>query len=278
MIKTILLVLDGQDADHASIDLVLRWSSDFGATLVGLGLLDESLVNPPEPVPLGGAEAKRTRDAARMNKQRQAVEHSRAAIAARCAQENVPFKPFDPVGLPVEEVAGEAQRYDLIVVPRPEPDDTDSIEEGSTAALWAILRATPRPVVAVPAQATPGKSIVIAYDGSLQAARAVQAFESSGLAAKHPLYVVAIDDDPEEAARRGSRAIDFLACHDRSAKLHTVTCTSSPSEHLMETAQSLNAGLIVMGAYGRRRIFEFFLGSVTRAMLAECPIPLFLYH
>ena len=65
MIKTILAVLDGQDAAHASIDLALRWSSDFGATLVGLGVLDESLISPAEPVPLGGGEAKRTLDAAR---------------------------------------------------------------------------------------------------------------------------------------------------------------------------------------------------------------------
>jgi nucleotide-binding universal stress UspA family protein len=278
MIKTILAVLDGQDSDHASIDLALRWSSELGATLVGLGLLDENIINPPEPVPLGGGEAKRSRDAARMEKQRQIVEQSLASIATRCADEKVAFKPFDPIGLAAEEIALEAQRYDLIVMPRHEPDDTDSFEQGSTAALWAILRATPRPIVAVPAQAVPGQSIVIAYDGSLPAARALQAFEASGLAARHPLYVVAIDDDPEQAARVGGRAIDFLARHNLPAKLHTVLCSSSPSEHLMETAHSLNAGLVVMGAHGRPRIVEFFLGSVTQAMLSECPIPLFLDH
>jgi nucleotide-binding universal stress UspA family protein len=278
MIKSILVILDGQDADHASIDLALRWSTDFGATVVGLGVLDEDLVNPLEPVPLGGGEAKRTLDTARMDKQRKLVATSLAAIAARCARDHVNFKPFDPVGLSVDEIALAAQRYDLIVMPRPEPDDTDSIEEGSTAALWAILRNTPRPVVAVPTEAAPGDSIVIAYDGSLQAARALQAFESSGLAARHPLHVVSIDDDPEEAARRSSRAVDFLAFHDLAAKLHALPCTATQSDHLMQTARSLNAGLVVMGAYGRSRIYEFFLGSVTQAMLAECPMPLFLYH
>jgi len=278
MIKTILAVLDGQDAEHASIDFALRWSSDFGATLVGLGVLDEGLVNPPEPVPLGGGEAKRARDAARMQKRRLAVEHGLSAIAARCACEQVAFKPLEPVGLPVENILLEAQRCDLIVMPRHAADVTDSLEEGSNAALWTILRATPRPVVAVPTQASPGDAVVIAYDGSLQAARALQAFESSGLAAKHPLHVVSIDDDSDEATRRGSRAIEFLAFHDLPAQLHVVPCTATQAEHLMETARGLNAGLVVMGAYGRPRIYEFFLGSVTQAMLAECSIPLFLYH
>ena len=97
-----------------------------------------------------------------------------ATIAARCLKDKVTFKQTDLVGLPVEEMTLNAQRYDLIVMPRHEPDDTDSIEEGSTAALWAILRTTPRPVVAVPDQVPPGEAIVIAYDGSLQAARGVR--------------------------------------------------------------------------------------------------------
>ena len=213
-----------------------------------------------------------------MNKQRLAVEQGLSAIADRCAREKVAFQPLEPVGLPVDEILLESQRCDLIVMPRHEPDETDSFEKGSTAALWAILRATPRPVVAVPAQAAPGEAVVIAYDGSLPAARALQAFESSGLAAKHSLHVVSIDDDPEEATRRGNRAIDFLANHELSAELHAVPCTATQSEHLMETARGLNAGLVVMGAYGRPRIYEFFLGSMTQAMLTECPIPLFLYH
>ncbi len=33
-----------------------------------------------------------------------------------------------------------------------------------------------------------------------------------------------------------------------------------------------------MGAYGQPSLREFFLGSVTRRMLAECPVPLFLFH
>jgi nucleotide-binding universal stress UspA family protein len=33
-----------------------------------------------------------------------------------------------------------------------------------------------------------------------------------------------------------------------------------------------------MGAYGQPVLREFFVGSVTRTALGECPIPLFLYH
>jgi nucleotide-binding universal stress UspA family protein len=33
-----------------------------------------------------------------------------------------------------------------------------------------------------------------------------------------------------------------------------------------------------MGAYGQPTMHEFFVGSVTRSMLVESPVPLFLSH
>jgi nucleotide-binding universal stress UspA family protein len=47
---------------------------------------------------------------------------------------------------------------------------------------------------------------------------------------------------------------------------------------LIGACRELQAGLVVMGAYGLSILYEFFLGSVTRTMLAESPAPLFLYH
>ena len=47
---------------------------------------------------------------------------------------------------------------------------------------------------------------------------------------------------------------------------------------ILDQVQQLDAGLLVMGAYGQPVLREFFLGSVTRKVLEECPVPLFLYH
>jgi nucleotide-binding universal stress UspA family protein len=227
---------------------------------------------------LGAGEAKRTLDAVRLHQRRLDVEACLSALATRCAKEQVAFKPLESIGLTAEEINFESQRFDVIVMPRQFPDATDSVAQASMNALYNILHATPRPVVAVRNGAPAGEAAVVAYDGSLQAARALQAFEASGLATKLPVHVVSIDDDPREAARRGSRAIDFLTYHEVPAKLHAVPRITSPAEQLLEIASGLNAGLLVMGAYGRPRIYEFFLGSVTKTVLAKCSIPLFLYH
>jgi nucleotide-binding universal stress UspA family protein len=42
--------------------------------------------------------------------------------------------------------------------------------------------------------------------------------------------------------------------------------------------QQVDASLLVMGAYGRSPLRECFGHSVTRTLLRESPVPLFLYH
>ena len=45
---------------------------------------------------------------------------------------------------------------------------------------------------------------------------------------------------------------------------------------IVDTARSLRVGLIVMGAYGRNRITEFFLGSNAAAVVRTSPIAVLL--
>jgi len=278
MFKSILLVLGEEGTKHASVDLALRWAEMADALLVGLGIVDTAAVHPVEAVPLGAGQAKRELDAARLTHERHDVENRLSALAVRCAQAHVAFKPLEHVGRPSVDILLEAQRFDLIVMPRHTQYFHTVTENGFGKALWEVLRAAPRPVIAVPDHATTGTSVVIAYDGSVQAARALQAFTASGLAANRCIHVVSLDQDPVEAARRGDRAIEFLASHSIEATLHPESDQPHTAEQLMEHAYRLDAGLLVMGAYGQPRVCEFVLGSVTRALLSNCTIPLFLYH
>ena len=69
----------------------------------------------------------------------------------------------------------------------------------------------------------------------------------------------------------------------RATTRSTRSCTHwlrrrPPAEVILEQVRRLKAGLLVMGAYGQPALREFFLGSVTRKVLEESPVPLFLYH
>ena len=52
----------------------------------------------------------------------------------------------------------------------------------------------------------------------------------------------------------------------------------SPSDAILGQAAEMNADLIVMGAYGHARLREIILGGVTRDLLKQSGVPLFLAH
>lgn len=280
MLKSILLVVDGRFATHASIDLAIGWAREAGGTLGVLGIIDEDKVYTREAVPLGGAQAKREADASRYETQRARIEACLAEIGRQCKHQGVSYAPRNALGEPAEEIALEAQRYDLLVIPHDlsRPDVSNEAEAGLGQTLWSLLHGTPRPVVAVADEKPIGGSIVIAYDGSVQAARTVQLFEATGWGAERPVHVVSYGDNAQSAAQCGQRAIDFLAHHGITATLHADASRGKVGDQLIEQAQALDAGLIVMGACGRSRVQEFLLGSVSRRVLDRCGLPLFLYH
>ena len=186
-------------------------------------------------------------------------------------------KLLEDVGAPAEKIVLEAQRYDLIVLGRRTYFQRGP-HEGPEDTLTQVLKRSPRPVLTVPDSVREGRCVMVAYDGSLQAARALQAFQSTGLDEGREVVVVSIDPDHVEAARRADRAAEFLRFHDIKAVTQPVASSASPAAVILEQVVRLDPGLLVMGAYGQPRWREFMLGSVTKSVLEVNPVPLFLHH
>jgi nucleotide-binding universal stress UspA family protein len=277
MMRGILLGLDGSAYGEAAVELGVRWAKRFNALLVGLAVVDEPTIRRPEPVPLGAGAFKQHRDETLMADARRRVRELLGRFSVRCAQESVSAKVLEDTGVPHEQILLEAQRYDAILLGKQTYFHFQT-QTGPCETLTKVLRSAPRPVVTVPEQPGEGKSIVVAYDGSLQAARALQAFEASGLHALGEVHVAAVDPVRVEAAVRADRARDFLERHGVRVRPLAIESSASPGEVLLEQVRKLDAGLLVMGAYGRAKIVEFFLGSVTRTILKEASVPVFLYH
>jgi nucleotide-binding universal stress UspA family protein len=149
---------------------------------------------------------------------------------------------------------------------------------GPCDTLDKVLHSPPRPVVATPDALNEGTTAVIGYDGSLQASRTLAAYVSTGLAAAYENAVVTIDTDYEEAARIAERAIDYLALHGVTVKPRPVETRLDPASILLDHARQMNAGLVVMGAFGHSPLREFFFGSTTRGVLRDSKVPVMLYH
>jgi len=144
--------------------------------------------------------------------------------------------------------------------------------------LQNVLRQSSRPVVAVPDTIRDGKSILIAYDGSPQVDRALQAFGTLGLAGGDEAHVLSIHGDHATAEQQARQAVDFLKSHGIRAFPHSAEPTASVDKIILGTIQQLQAPLLVMGACGRSVWREYVFGSTTTNVLEASPVPLFLCH
>jgi nucleotide-binding universal stress UspA family protein len=276
MLKSILIGLDGSAYSTSAIELGIRWAQRFDALLVGLGVIDEPAIRASEAVPLGGLYFKEHRDDVRMREARVKVEQFLERFALRCAEAGVPAKLLEDLGLPWEQILVEAQRYDLILLGQQTYFHFET-QQAACDTLHRVLKNSPRPVVTVPEKLAGGSTVLIAYDGSLQAARVLQAFQASGLHEGKDIHIISVADDHVEAARHAGRAAEFLGFHGIKAAVHPLS-SGPPAEVILEQARQQDAGLLVLGAYGQPTLREFLLGSVTRSILKEARTPLFLYH
>jgi nucleotide-binding universal stress UspA family protein len=272
-----LVGLDGSTYSTAAVDLGIRWAREFDALLSGLGIIDEPTIRRPEPVPLGAGAFKVQRDEALVADARRQVDLFLEHFTSRCAEAGVTCRLLKSIGPPREQILTEAQRCDVILLGKQTYYHFET-QEGPDETLRDVLKNTPRPVVTVPESLADGASTVIAYDGSLQAARALQLFQLLKPHGQQPVHIVAVHADTSEAERRAGCAAEFLGLHGIEAERHALATSSRPELALVEEVHRLGAGLVVMGAYGKPAVREFFFGSVTRAMLREKSAPLFLYH
>src|SRR5690606_11027872 len=170
-------------------------------------------------------------------------------------------------GNPEEELGKEAQRHDLVIVGKREVPETNR-DPAPSRTLTGILRHAPRSVVVAGGNLAGEGPILVAYDGSLQAAHALVSFVASCVHAGDPIHVLGVGDDTAEMEETLQRAMDYLALHGREAQAHVLPVGSGVADTLAEAVNRFSASLLVMGVYGEPRVKELLFGSVTRSILA----------
>jgi nucleotide-binding universal stress UspA family protein len=276
MLRGILVGLDGTPFSDAALTLGLQWAKAANAILAGQTVIDRPGLNAAGIV-AGSGYFKLAVDDKKLAEEKAAADQLLDAFESRCTTAGVTGKRLQEVGDPASSILAQAQRYDLILLgqetrfkamPGGSPCDT----------LDKVLHSPPRPVVAAPASLGEGKTAVIGFDGSLQASRTLAAYVSTGLASVYENVVVTIDTEFEEATRTAERAVDYLALHGVPVKPRPVETRLDPASILLDHASQLQAGLVVMGAFGHSPLREFFFGSTTRGVLRDSKVPVMLYH
>jgi nucleotide-binding universal stress UspA family protein len=95
----------------------------------------------------------------------------------------------------------------------------------------------------------------------------------------HILHVSEVQEEPQ-GSPPAERLAEFLRRHGMKPEVNKLSSNGrDPVEVLLATAErNLQAGLLVMGAYGHSRAREFIFGGFTRTVLHDAPLPVLLSH
>ncbi|MGH6951986.1 MAG: universal stress protein, partial [Vitreimonas sp.] len=174
------------------------------------------------------------------------------------------------------ELAGvQSRRTGLTILLRPRGAPDAPLR---TAMFERVLFESGRPVLLVPPgwrQKTLGRTILVAWNGSREATRAL-ADAQPLLAAAENVFLVTIQGEI-----RGGLAIADIAAYLRRLGLRCQQRTVPRSERatiaaLLEECDAVGADLMVMGGYGHSRLQEKLFGGVTQSLVATSPTPLLI--
>ncbi len=271
MLKSMLVVIDLSPCSASAIELGLEWAKALRARLTGLAVIHEPPVHPMELESMG------VTDEQWLGEVRQKTGQLLEEFVEKCAETGVACEAIQEAGVPHEVILREAQRHDLILMGHA-LDFTPGLNDEPEEALWNVIKRESRPVAIAPAKREVGSSVVVAFNDSPQADRALQAFAASGLDFGEEVVVLCASTDQADAAGRAERAVDFLTSHGIHAVAHAGPRAGLTPRTILDEVRQRGARLLVMGAYGHSTVREFLVGSTTSAVLRDCPAAILLCH
>ncbi|MBB5575925.1 MULTISPECIES: universal stress protein [Rhizobium] len=179
-----------------------------------------------------------------------------------------------------EDIAKRALYADLTLVGRQAAQDQDLCKRILDGALFQ----SPTPVLFNPVDRIPNltpRSVLIAWDSRMEAARAVQQalpmLQTAGEV--HVTLIDPIATESNSGEEPGADIATYLARHGVSVAVDVVSGGGrTVDETLKQHAVDVAAELVVMGAYSHSRLREIIFGGVTQAMLETAKLPIFWSH
>jgi nucleotide-binding universal stress UspA family protein len=278
MVRDLMVHLDGSGDDDIRLEFGRAIAAEHRAQLIGLFtnlLPDFSIAMPIE----AGAPALLDIVSELEDRARKDGDQTAARLRERLSALQVPveLRRLDDTFASLNaRTAEEARCADLFLATRPHGE--------SDGPVWVdlvetVLFGSGRALLLLPpgyARKTPLRTILVAWNGSREAARALREAMSFIEKASRTVLLV-VDAKPGE--RLASQVRSHLARYGVAAELVFAKSDGrAVSDVILDQAQRLSADLVVMGGYGHMRVREQVFGGTTLEMLSRSGTPILLAH
>lgn len=175
----------------------------------------------------------------------------------------------------LDETLREAMHHDLVVMAREAELPLERITGILMQSGRPLLLAPPKPAAVI------GQKVAIAWKAGPEAARALTAASSILSQARQVAILCISENEISDVDDRASAALLEKQLRWHGVQVDLVMECDHPgptSAKIREMAYTSDADLLVMGAYGHSRVREFVFGGVTRDIIADCALPVLMFH
>lgn len=278
--RSILVTVDDTPSAVAARGMAVALARQCGAEVRGVTALDVSDLEHAEPVPIGGVQYAYDR----LQHRKKLADERRARITElpdefrrSLANEGMDAHCSLMEANVRDGLLRMIETCDLVVTGRDAEFHLEPVE-GLTPLVHHVVAKGCRPVVVTGPEWVEKGPVLVAYDGSPPAAKALQVAALMRIFGPSRARILSIGREQSAAQSVAERAGSFLAMHGVETDLEAVATSESPAEILLRRASETGARLLVMGAFGHRGVREILFGSTTRHLFDNAPVPLFIYH
>ncbi|MFO1055526.1 MAG: universal stress protein [Dongiaceae bacterium] len=276
-LRDLLVTIDPSDAGNARMELALKLAKRHHARLLGYYVYPAA--RPPRAAAglmgaIGGASDT-------------AHEGETAAAMEQRFNEGLALAALEGAWLlgspsPVPELQAQARCCDLAILGQIDPERP--IGEQQRFRPEEVVLGCGRPALVVPyigAAAPPGTRILVCWDGSSPASRAVH--DALPFLTQSQQVTVLTVAGGERAGDEATSSAEILAAHLRRHGVHaevelTPRGELAIADVILSRASDLGADLLVAGVYGHSRLRESVLGGASRGLLGRMTVPVLMSH
>ncbi|MAI77739.1 MAG: hypothetical protein CL917_02245 [Deltaproteobacteria bacterium] len=271
MIDTILVATDGSEGGSTAEKAGVHLAARLRVRLSGVTVVEDGDVQPPPDSGLALPPYPEAELSAYFHARSQGLA---SRFADRARAEGIEATCDVGRGRADDRIVEKAQDSELLVIGR------DGCRANQSRALVgsvteSVIRKLSKSSIVIPSGSSLSGPIVVAFDGSsgsrVAAAKAIELSNSLG----ETIHVFVDSKDKGRAVARFEEVRELLAGVQQPLR-ETSSTLGRPDVKLVDTATEIRAGMIVMGAYGRNRKTDFFLGSNAAAVVRTSPVPVLL--
>ncbi len=277
MLKKILVPTDGYKSSLISVDYAIDIAKLFDSEITGLSVIDIKRLRGPFIHDLGttfGGMVPCGNFMETVSSMLQtAADAALTQLEEKCKENGVKYKLKKETGVITKEIANQAIEADLIAMGKT-GEHTEWSDQLLGSNVEAVVRQTHKPVLVASETLVKPTKILVAYDGSEYADKALNIGAEIDAKMEKPMTLLTVNDDEKKAADIVAKGAEILK--PRNVEFDTIIEKGDPAIVIFDKYMQGHYNMLVMGAYGHSKIRELVIGSTTAQLMRKIDCPMLI--